>query len=96
MALPHTPEGSTAHLPALGGTRSADRTRAPRGRVLTQVALAVRRFLWVVDLLGAAFATILAHALSPVFLGGPAARESLDAAAVYATAFVFVGYAVGL
>jgi exopolysaccharide biosynthesis polyprenyl glycosylphosphotransferase len=69
---------------------------ASRGRALTQIALEVRRALWLVDALVAASSMLLAHALSPVFRAGPGAKEALAAAAVYATAFVFVGYAVGL
>jgi exopolysaccharide biosynthesis polyprenyl glycosylphosphotransferase len=63
---------------------------------LTQIALEVRRGLWLVDAFVAAASMVLAHALSPVFLAGPGAQEAMAAAAVYATAFVFVGYAVGL
>jgi len=95
MRAPETPAGSAGPLDALGTENAVGRV-LPRGRVLTQIALEVRRFLWLVDVLGAAFSMLLAHALSPVFLAGPGARESLDAAAVYAAAFVFVGYAVGL
>ncbi len=69
---------------------------ASRGRALTQIALEVRRGLWLVDALVAGSSMVLAHALSPVFLAGPGAKEALAAAAVYAAAFVFVGYAVGL
>ena len=68
----------------------------PRGRALTQIALEVRRGLWLVDAFVAASSTLLAHALSPVFLAGPGSKEALAAAGVYAAAFVFVGYAVGL
>jgi len=67
-----------------------------RGRAFTQIALEVRRGLWLVDALVAAASMLLAHALSPVFRPGPGAKESLAAAAVYGAAFVFVGYAVGL
>jgi exopolysaccharide biosynthesis polyprenyl glycosylphosphotransferase len=67
---------------------------APRGRAVTQIALEVRRALWLVDGFVAASSMLLAHALSPVFRAG--AKEALAAAAVYAAAFVFGGYAVGL
>jgi exopolysaccharide biosynthesis polyprenyl glycosylphosphotransferase len=69
---------------------------SPRGRALTQIALEVRRGLWLVDALVAAASMLLAHALSPVFRAGPGAKEALAVAAVYAAAFVFVGYGVGL
>jgi len=78
------------------GSDGLVRAVAPRGRALTQIALEVRRGLWLVDALVAASSMVLAHALSPVFLAGPGAKEALAAAAVYAAAFVFVGYAVGL
>ena len=68
----------------------------PRGRALTQIALEVRRGLWLADALVAASSMLLAHTLSPVFRAGPGAKEALAAAAVYAAAFVFGGYAVGL
>jgi exopolysaccharide biosynthesis polyprenyl glycosylphosphotransferase len=61
---------------------------------LTQIALELRRALWLVDGFVAGSSMLLAHALSPVFRAG--AKEALAAAAVYAAAFVFVGYAVGL
>ncbi len=82
-------------MPAIG-TDGMVAAAPVRGRALTQIALEVRRGLWLVDALVAAASMLLAHALSPVFLAGPGAKESLAAAAVYGAAFVFVGYAVGL
>jgi exopolysaccharide biosynthesis polyprenyl glycosylphosphotransferase len=82
-------------MPAIGSDRVvAD--APPRGRALTQIALEVRRGLWLVDAFVAGSSMLLAHALSPVFRAGPGAKEALAAAAVYAAAFVFVGYGVGL
>jgi exopolysaccharide biosynthesis polyprenyl glycosylphosphotransferase len=82
-------------MPALGSD-SVVAPAVPRGRALTQIALEVRRGLWLVDAFVAAASMLLAQRLSPVFRAGPGAKDALAAAAVYAAAFVFGGYAVGL
>ena len=77
-------------MPAMGSDGVVVAT-APRGRALTQIALELRRGLFLVDAFVAASSMLLAHSLSPVFRAGPAAKEALAAAAVYAAAFVVVG-----
>jgi exopolysaccharide biosynthesis polyprenyl glycosylphosphotransferase len=82
----------TWELPAPPGSREPHR----RARALVQTAAALRRGWAPADAILAAVSMLLAHRLSPVYLGELIVRETLWAAGVYAASFVLVAYAMGL
>ena len=89
---PSTPEVSAPLARgAVAGARRAS------GRTVAQAASRLRGDLWgPFDAVAAAAAVLVAHALSPVFLGALLGRATLRIAAAHALFFVLIAYAVGL
>ena len=93
---PSAPEVS-ASLPREASARPAVRARRSSGRAFAQAASRLRGDLWgPFDAVAAAAAAVLAHKLSPMFLGEVLGRQTLRIAAAHAAFLVLFAYAVGL
>ena len=89
--------GGVAAEPVPWDRRATPRDPTLMGRALVHAASKLRTSRWwPIDATAAAVCVVLAHALSPVFLGNPLGPEPLRAAFIYAASFVLVAYAVGL
>ena len=89
--------GGVAAEPVPWEGRAAARDGTLMGRALVHAASKLRTSRWwPIDATAAAVCVVLAHWLSPVFLGDPLGREPLRAAFIYASSFVLLAYVVGL
>jgi exopolysaccharide biosynthesis polyprenyl glycosylphosphotransferase len=89
--------GGLAAEPVPWDRRAAPRDPTLMGRALVHAASKLRTSRWwPIDAAAAAMCMVLAHGLSPVFLGNPFGAEPLRAAAIYAASFVLLAYTVGL
>jgi len=90
VSTPLAREGTPVRLSAAGSRRAS-------GRTVAQAASRLRGDLWgPFDAVAAATAVVLAHRLSPVFLGVLLGPQTLRIAAAHAIFFVLIAYAVGL
>src|SRR5262245_45932282 len=89
--------GSVAAEPVPWDRRAPPRDPALLSRALYHAASKLRTGLWwPIDATAAAACMLLAHRLSPVFVGDPLGADAVRAAVFYASSFVLLAYTVGL